>query len=70
MASEYVTSPVWNNTITFWFLANSPNDILMLSYYNTSDRDLDINSVSITERQVTEDVFTDLQDGQVICDLY
>jgi hypothetical protein len=53
------------------FVAQSPEDIIMVTYYNTIDDNLTITDISITESIINPSgIYTNLQDGQVICDLY
>ena len=53
------------------FVAQTPEDIMMVTYYNTIDDDLTITDISITGTGAgPSGVYTELQDGQVICDLY
>jgi len=83
-ASGIVALEIWTGTtlqsnflfgsnvsqITATFTANSPNDIFLLDYEGTAAI-LYIADISITESsQNPSGVFTELQDGQVICDLY
>jgi hypothetical protein len=83
-ASGTVTLEIWTGTllqstnisssnvtqITATFTANSPNDIFLIDYEGTATI-LYIDDISIRESsQTPTGVFTELQDGQVICDLY
>jgi len=83
-ASGTVTLEIWTGTllqstnisssnvtqITATFTANSPNDIFLIDYEGTATI-LYIDDISIRESsQTPSGVFTELQDGQVICDLY
>ena len=83
-ASGIVALEIWTGTtlqsnflfgsnvsqITATFTANSPNDIFLLDYEGTAAI-LYISDISITESsQNPSGTFTELQDGQVICDLY
>jgi len=83
-ASGIVALEIWTGTvlqsnflfssnvsqITATFTANSPNDIFLIDYEGTAAL-LTIADISITESsQTPSGVFTELQDGQVICDLY
>jgi hypothetical protein len=53
------------------FVASSPNDIIMVSMFNTYDSNLTIREISVEGASYTADgVYSQLQDGQVICDLY
>ena len=56
--------------ITTTFTANSPNDIFLLDYESTTAI-VEIGDISIQESPETvSNIYTDLEDGQVICDLY
>ena len=58
-------------TQTLTFTANSSEEILLISYLNDNGDTVYINNISIQESaQQPTLVFTDLDDGQVICDLY
>ena len=57
--------------ITWSFTAQSPNDIIAFSLLSSINSTLMIEKISIaTSVIVPTEVYTDLQDGQVICDLY
>ena len=52
------------------FTANSTNDIFLLDYESTTGT-VEIGDISIQESPTTvTNIFSDLNDGQVICDLY
>ena len=56
--------------ITTTFTANSTNDTILIDYAGTAASIL-IESISVQEAVQTPTlIYTDLQDGQVICDLY
>jgi hypothetical protein len=58
-------------TQTLTFTADSSEEILLISYLNDNGDTVYINNISIQESaQQPTLVFTDLDDGQVICDLY
>ena len=53
------------------FVADHTEEILALSYVNSNNRTIQINHISIKESSITPTlVYTDLHNGQVICDLY
>ena len=57
-------------TITTTFTAQTSNDIFLI-YYEGIAANLSITKISILQSPTTPSlVYTDLQDGQVICDLY
>ena len=60
-------------THTFLFAAGSQNDVLVLDYRESNGNSIVISEVSIEEMvgQITPTtIYSDLSDGQVICDLY
>lgn len=58
-------------THTFTALGSPDNEVLVLDYQNNNGDSLVISSISIKETQaVPSGIYTDLADGQVICDLY
>jgi len=58
-------------THTFTALGQPDNEVLVIEYVNSNGDNLVISNVSIQETQQSAPViFTDLADGQVICDLY
>ena len=82
----FVVTSAYNNTtlisqnfhganqsqITFsWTAANSYNDAIVISYANFVADNIVIDNISISPQGVTPtQTYTDLIDGQVICDLY
>ena len=53
------------------FIAQNTNDTIFIGYYNTSATDLTITNISVIPTGISpSQVYTDLVDGQVICDLY
>ena len=63
------TSVVGTQTVSF--TADATEEILLLSYQNSNGTTIFINNISIQESaQVPTLIYTDLEDGQVICDLY
>jgi len=56
---------------TFSWTAATANDIIFISYFNTVNDTIRITNISVTEQGLTPTlIYTDLEDGQVICDLY
>ncbi len=56
---------------TVSFTADATDEILLLSYQNGNGRTVHIGKISITESaQQPTQIYADLDDGQVICDLY
>jgi len=57
--------------ITFSWTAASTNDTIVISYYNFVADNIVIDNVSISQQGTTPtQTYSDLLDGQVICDLY
>jgi len=57
--------------ITHTWTASSTNDTIVISYYHTSADNIVIDNISVSEQGITPTAtYYDLQDGQVICDLY
>ena len=69
-----ITQPVHaanQSQITHTWTAQSTNDTIVISYYNSVADNIVISNISVSEQGITPTtIFTDLQDGQVICDLY
>jgi len=58
-------------TQTLTFTADSSEEILLIAYQNDNGSTVHIDKISIRESaQQPTQIFTDLDDGQVICDLY
>ena len=56
---------------TVTFQADSSDEILLVNYTNSGGSTVHIGKISITESaQQPTQIFSDLNDGQVICDLY
>ena len=58
------------STITFSWTASSSEDTIVISYFNTTTDFIAISNISVSEQGIIPSVIYDLQDGQVICDLY
>ena len=58
------------STITFSWTASSSEDTIVISYFNTTTDFIAISNISVPEQGIIPSVIYDLQDGQVICDLY
>jgi len=56
--------------ITHTWTAQSTNDTIVISYYNTTADFIAISNISVSEQGIIPSIIYDLQDGQVICDLY
>ena len=57
--------------VTQLFTAATTSDIILVSFLNSANDNLVVSNISVTQVGVTPTtVYTDLQDGQVICDLY
>ena len=56
--------------ITHTWTAQSTEDTIVISYYNTTTDFVAISNISVSEQGITPSIIYDLQDGQVICDLY
>ena len=57
--------------ITFTWTAATANDTIVISYLNTVNDTIRITDISVSPQGLTPtEIFTDLEDGQVICDLY
>ena len=57
--------------LTVTFIAETTNDVVAINYYSTSSTNLTISSISLTPTGISpSEIYTDLIDGQVICDLY
>tara|TARA_R100000781_G_scaffold92092_1_gene57038 strand:+ start:19336 stop:22089 length:2754 start_codon:yes stop_codon:yes gene_type:complete len=56
---------------TLNFVAQTPNDIVTIVYYNTANSNLIISSITVTETPASPSgIYAYLIDGQVDCDLY
>ena len=56
--------------ITHSWTASSAEDTIVISYFNTTTDFIAISNISVSEQVFTPQIIYDLQDGQVICDLY
>jgi hypothetical protein len=57
--------------LTVTFIAETTNDVVAINYYSTSSANLTISSISLIPTGISpSEIYTDLIDGQVICDLY
>ena len=57
--------------ITHTWTAASTNDTIVISYSNSVADNIVISNISVSPQGITPTtIYTDLQDGQVICDLY
>jgi hypothetical protein len=68
-SAVYLGTPT--GTLTHQFTAGASQEVLVLDYKNLDGSTIIISNVSITECPASAtQVYTDLADGQVICDLY
>jgi hypothetical protein len=59
------------SSITFTWTAATANDTIIIWYNNTTTDFIAISNITVSEQGITPTtIYTDLQDGQVICDLY
>ena len=68
-----ITQPVHaanQSQITHTWTAQSTEDTIVISYYNTTTDFIAISNITVSEQGITPSIIYDLQDGQVICDLY
>ena len=72
--STFIAATIFSagsSQVTYSFTATSVNQIVVISYSNTTADNIVISNISVSQQGVTPTtIFTDLQDGQVICDLY
>jgi len=60
-----------NSQITFTWTAATVNDTIVISYLNFVNDTISISKISVSPQGLTPTtIYTDLEDGQVICDLY
>jgi len=60
-----------SSQVTYSFTATSVNQIVVISYSNTTADNIVISNISVSPQGVVPtNTYLDLQDGQVICDLY
>jgi hypothetical protein len=63
--------PTLSGTYTYDFTASTTNDIIFVQYYNATASDLKIFNISVSPTVTApSQIYDDLEDGQVICDLY
>ena len=69
-----ITQPVHaanQSQITHTWTASSTDDTIVISYFNSAVDNIVISNISVSQQGGTPTTInTDLQDGQVICDLY
>jgi hypothetical protein len=69
IASTFTGSASSQATLTF--TAQNTNDVVAITYYNTSATNLTISSLSIVATGTSpSQIYAGVEDGQVICDLY
>ena len=66
-----VSNAANQSQITHTWTAQSANDTVVISYYNNVAANIVISNISVSEQGITPTTtYTNLEDGQVICDLY
>jgi hypothetical protein len=72
--STFIASTIFSagsSQVTYTFTATSVNQIVVISYSNTTADNIVISNISVSPQGVVPtNTYLDLQDGQVICDLY
>ena len=72
--STFIAATIFSagsSQVTYSFTATSVNQIVVISYSNTTADNIVISNISVSQQGITPTtIYTDLQDGQVICDLY
>ena len=72
--STFIAATIFSagsSQVTYSFTATSVNQIIVISYSNTTADNIVISNVSVLQQGITPtSIYTDLQNGQVICDLY
>jgi len=72
--STFIASTIFSagsSQVTYSFTATSVNQIVVISYSNTTADNIVISNISVSPQGVVPtNTYLDLQDGQVICDLY
>jgi hypothetical protein len=58
------------SSITFTWTAATANDTIIIWYNNTTTDNIAISNITVDEQGFTPSIIYELQDGQVICDLY
>ena len=57
--------------LTYTFTAQSTTPTIVITYFNTVTANIAISNISVLQQGIIPTtIYTDLQDGQVICDLY
>ena len=56
--------------LTYTFTAQSTTPTIVITYFNTVTDFIAISNITVNEQGFTPSVIYDLQDGQVVCDLY
>ena len=71
VGTNYPSTSVSGGKITHTFTAAGGNEVFILEYQGINGDNLVVSNISITENPATAPlIYTDLSDGQVICDLY
>ena len=73
-SSTFISANIFSagsSQVTYSFTATSVNQIVVISYSNTTADNIVISNISVSPQGVVPtNTYLDLQDGQVICDLY
>jgi len=60
-----------SSQVVLSFTATTTTPTIVITYFNTTTDFIAISNISVSEQGITPTtIYTDLQDGQVICDLY
>ena len=60
-----------SSQLTYTFTAQSTTPTIVITYFNTVTANIAISNISVLQQGIIPTtIYTDLQDGQVICDLY
>ena len=72
--STFIAATIFSagsSQVTYSFTATSANQIIVISYSNTTADNIVISNISVSPQGVVPtNTYSNLQDGQVICDLY
>jgi len=73
-SSTFISANIFSagsSQVTYSFTATSVNQIVVISYSNTTADNIVISNISVSPQGVVPtNTYSNLQDGQVICDLY
>ena len=68
VSTNFVTAN--SSQLTYTFTAQSTTPTIVITYFNTVTDFIAISNITVNEQGFTPSVIYDLQDGQVVCDLY